>query len=295
MDPNYKRGGVKKKYQVIEALREMYSVRDLCEVLHVSRSGFYRYLQRKQKPRDEKLRQTISKMFQQFKGIYGYRRIQMELERQYAWNVNHKRVLRVMQELGLQARIRKKYNHIRSSRPGIDKVADNVLNREFTAYKPNEKWVTDISFIRLGNQWGYLSVLLDLFNNEVIAYHFSLRNDTDLVLQTLKKARKKRKDATGVILHSDRGYQYTSNSYHDMLARFGWTPSMSRKGNCFDNACVESFFSHLKSEAIYPYHISTFAQAQKRIQQYIRFYNEKRAQLKLNKLTPVEYRCQFTS
>lgn len=295
MDPNYERGGVKKRYQVIEALRGMYSVQELCEVLGVSRSGYYRYLQRKKSPRDGKLRQTILAMFRQFKGIYGYRRIQMELERQYGWNVNHKRVLRVMQELGIQARIRKKYKYMASSRPSIAKVVDNVLNREFLAQKPNEKWVTDVSFIRVGSQWGYLSVILDLFNNEVLAYHFGLRNDNDLVLQTLKKARKKRKDATGVILHSDRGFQYTSRSYHDMLARFGWTPSMSRKGNCFDNACVESFFSHLKSEAIYPYHISTFTQAQKRIQRYIRFYNEKRAQLKLNKLTPVEYRCQLVA
>lgn len=136
---------------------------------------------------------------------------------------------------------------------------------------------------------------MDLFNNEIISYCIQDRNDNAWVLQTVKQAFESQKDATGVILHSDRGFQYTSYEYHDTLQKVGARISMSRKGNCFDNACIESFFSHQKTEALYPYDIPDKKEAQRRMEEYIRYYNEERIQLNKNKLTPVEYRCQLAA
>ncbi|MBP1157751.1 transposase InsO family protein [Paenibacillus sp. PvR052] len=136
----------------------------------------------------------------------------------------------------------------------------------------------------------YLSAIKDLFNNEIVAYQMSLRNDNQLVLETFAKAFEKTKDVTGLIVHSDQGFQYTSYAYHDMLPQVGVQISMSRRGNCYDNASMESFFSHLKTEGLYPYDIRSLDEAQRRIEEYIHFYNQKRPQTKLKKLTPVEYR-----
>ncbi|MEZ2661482.1 IS3 family transposase [Aneurinibacillus aneurinilyticus] len=151
-----------------------------------------------------------------------------------------------------------------------------------------------MTYIPTTEGWLYLSPIMDLFNNEIISYCIQDRNDNTLILQTVKQAFESRKDATGVILHSDRGFQYTSHDYHNMLQKVGARISMSRKGNCYDNACIESFFSHLKTEELYLYDIPDKKEAQRRIEEYIRFYNEERIQLNKNKLTPVEYRRQLT-
>ncbi|MFC6457438.1 IS3 family transposase, partial [Paenibacillus vulneris] len=175
------------------------------------------------------------------------------------------------------------------------RVAQNLLNRDFTATKPNEKWVTDVTQYRVEDQRLYLSVIKDLYGNDIVAFHISSRNDNELVLETFKKAFKQHKDVTGLIVHSDQGIQYTSHAYHDMLPTVGAKISMSRRGNCLDNAAMESFFSHLKAEALYPYNIRSIEEAQQRIEDFIRFYNEERIQLKLNKLTPLEYRRQLVA
>lgn len=199
-----------------------------------------------------------------------------------------------MQALGLQAKTRRKHrcNYASSLR---DRVAENLLRRNFQADKPNQKWVTDVTQYRVLDTWVYLSVIKDLFNNETVAYHMSLRNDNQLVLETFRKAFEKTKDVTGLIVHSDQGFQYTSHDYHDMLHQVSAQISMSGRGNCYDNASMESFFSHLKAEGLYPYDIRTVDEAQRRIEEYIEFYNYRRPQRKLNKLTPVEYRCQLAA
>ncbi|WP_281944519.1 IS3 family transposase, partial [Paenibacillus tyrfis] len=176
-----------------------------------------------------------------------------------------------------------------------ERVAENLLKRQFQADAPNQKWVTDVTQYRVADTWLYLSAVKDLFNNEIVAYQISLRNDNQLVLQTFEKAFEKKKDVTGLIVHSDQGFQYTSHAYHDMLPQVGAQISMSRRGNCLDNASMESFFSHLKAEGLYPYDIRTLDEAQRRIEEYIHFYNENRPQRKLNKLTPVEYRRQLVA
>lgn len=297
MAGDFGKGGETLKFQVVDELRDRHSVKDLCEYLGVSRSGYYRYLSRKNKPdKDEELEEKIRYIYQLRNKTYGYRRIQAELLRLYGLRVNHKKVLRIMQKLGIQAVIRRKrfYQNQYRTPMGV-RIAENLLNRHFHADAPNQKWVTDVTWIPAGGHTLFLSVIMDLFNNEIVAYHMSFRNDNELVLSTVRKAVEKRGDVSGTILHSDRGFQYTSFDYHNILAQFGLKPSMSRRGNCLDNASIESFFSHLKTEALQHQHIQNPEQTQIIIQRYIRFYNEERLQLKLNKLTPVEYRHQLAA
>lgn len=199
-----------------------------------------------------------------------------------------------MQELGLRSKIRRKHRCNYASSAG-GRVAENLLKREFHAELPNQKWVTDVTQYRVADTWLYLSAIKDLYNNEIVAYHMGLRNDNQLVLQTFEKAFEKQKDVTGLIVHSDQGFQYTSLAYHDMLPKVGSQISMSRRGNCYDNASMESFFSHLKTEGLYPYDIRSIEEAQRRIETYITFYNNARPQRKLKKWTSIAYRRQHVA
>lgn len=288
---------MKSKHTVIDELKPKRTVRELCGYLGISRSGYYAYLKRKDNDPDEELKLKIRAIYEQRDKTVGYRRIQDELYRQYSLVVNHKKVLRLMQQLGIKAIIRRKYAHRTSYEAAVSdgRIAENKLQRDFTAAKPNQKWVTDVTQYRVFDEKIYLSAIKDLWNNEIVGYHISRRNDNPLVLETFRKAFETHKDVTGLIVHSDQGYQYTSHAYHDMLPQVGAQISMSRRGNCYDNASIESFFSHLKVEALYPYDIRSIDEAQRRIEEYIRFYNEDRAQRKLNKLTPVEYRNQLVA
>ncbi|WP_366290143.1 IS3 family transposase [Paenibacillus sp. AN1007] len=287
-------GSKQERFQIIEKVAAYGDIQKLCDVCGVSRSGFYAYIKRKRFDRDTKAMNQVLQTYQRYEGKYGYRQLQLFLwQDQRIW-MNHKKVLRLMQMLGIQSRIRRKR---RSSGPyaPAQRVAENCLKRDFSAEKPNQKWVTDITQYRVGERWIYLSAIKDLFNNEIMAYEIGERNDNELVLRTFSKAFAKQKDVTGLVVHSDQGFQYTSHAYHDMLPKVGARISMSRRGNCYDNASMESFFSHLKTEGLYPYHIRTLNEAQSKIEKYIRFYNRKRPQRKLKKLTPVEYRRQFTA
>lgn len=266
----------------------------MCQLFGVSRSGYYAYLKRKQTDRDADAKKLISRAYWCYEGKYGYRQLQLMIWQDEGIWMNHKKILRLMQQLGLQAKIRRK-RRLNVTYPTDERVAENLLKRNFTAEKPNQKWVTDVTQYRVGDRWLYLSAVKDLFNNEIVAYQLGERNNNELVLQTFTKAFAKQKDVTGLVVHSDQGFQYTSHAYHDMLPQVGAQISMSRRGNCLDNASMESFFSHLKTEGLYPYDIRNLAEAQSRIEKYIRFYNRKRPQRKLNKLTPVEYRRQFAA
>lgn len=290
---------MKGKYAIIEELSGTFPVTLLCKLLDVWRSAYYRYLKRKTENPDGEIKQRIEAIYIQRERKYGYRRIQGELERQYDDSVNHKKVLRLMQEMGLRSIIRAKrpYFNTYQTAQSDGRIASNLLKREFTAELPNQKWVTDITQYRIGDQRLYLSAIKDLGGKDIVAFHMSDRNDNELVLETFRKAFKEQKDVTGkiadLIVHSDQGFQYTSHAYHDMLPTVGAQISMSRRGNCLDNAAMESFFSHLKAEALYPYDIHSVEEAQQRIEQFIRFYNEERIQIKLKKLTPMEYRRQL--
>jgi putative transposase len=291
---NLDAGGTKTKYRIIEEVAEPYTVTELCKFFGVSRSGYYAFLKRKDIDPDEAIKTLIMKVYTKHDGKYGYRQIQMHLLQDHEELVNHKKVLRLMQEMGIRSRIRVK-RHQNSPSVGGDRVADNLLQRNFKADQPNQKWVTDVTQYRVYDTKLYLSTIKDLYNGEIIASHMSLRNDNQLVLQTFEKAFRKEVNVPGLIVHSDQGFQYTSYDYHDMLLKVGARISMSRRGNCYDNASMESFFSHLKAEALYLYHIRSIEEAQRRIEEYIHFYNYERPQRKLKKLTPVSYRRQLSA
>ncbi|MEK4259445.1 MULTISPECIES: IS3 family transposase [unclassified Paenibacillus] len=276
----------------MESAAKEYAVRDLCKLFRVSRSGYYAFLKRKGTDRDQKAKALIQQVYERYNGIYGYHQIQLFLLQDHGVWMNHKKVLRIMQDLGIRSRIRRKHRCNYATSEG-DRVAKNILKRDFKADAPNQKWVTDITQYRVGEKWLYLSAIKDLFNNEIIAYQMSARNDNELVLRTFRQAWTQQKDVTGLIVHSDQGFQYTSHAYHDMLPKVGARISMSRRGNCYDNASMESFFSHLKTEGLYPYDIRNMNEAQRKIEDYIRFYNQHRPQRKLNKLPPVQYRKQL--
>lgn len=287
-------GGKEERFTLIEQAANPRQVAELCQLFRVSRSGYYAYLKRKGNDRDAEAKRLIREAYNRYEGKYGYRQLQLFLWQDDGVWMNHKKVLRLMQKLGLQANIRRKRRFNTTYQAG-ERVSENLLKRDFTAEKPNQKWVTDVTQYRVGERWLYLSAVKDLFNNEIVAYQLSQRNDNELVLRTFAKAFAKQKDVTGLVVHSDQGFQYTSYAYHDMLPKVGAQISMSRRGNCLDNASMESFFSHLKTEGLYPYDIRNLTEAQRRIEKYIRFYNRERPQRKLKKLTPVEYRRQFVA
>jgi putative transposase len=251
---NLDAGGMKIKYKIICEASESNTVTDLCELFGVSRSGYYAFVKRKDKDPDEFFKRLIMKVYMKYDCKYGYRQIQMHLLQDHQELVNHKKVLRLMQAMGIRSRIRVKRQQS-SVGVGGDRVAENLLH---------QKWVTDVTQYRVYDTKFYLSTIKDLFNGEIIASHMSLRNDNQLVLQTFSKAFEKKADVTGLIVHSDQGSQYTSHDYHNMLLKVHVRISMSRRGNCFDNASLESFFSQLKAEALYLYHIRSVEGAQRR-------------------------------
>ena len=170
----------------------------------------------------------------------------------------------------------------------------NLLNRDFKADRPNQKWVTDISYIKTMQGTLYLSVIRDLYDNSIVAYKTGTKQNVNLVLSTISAAKKKDKVTAELQLHSDQGFQYTSQAYFKLTQQYGITPSMSRRGNPYDNALAENFFSILKTECIHRVKIKTFAEARRLIDEYIYFYNHQRIQTK-TKLTPMEFRCQYVA
>lgn len=279
-------------FKIIFDLSSNYPVKLLCEFAGVSRAGYYKWLKRKdnvtpKQQDDEYIKGLILECYNEVNGIYGYYRIKTWLLRKKGLKVNHKRVYRLMKELGIKAKIRRKRGNYKKGTENI--IAPNVLNRDFTASDLNQKWVTDITYLMFNQKRLYLSAIKDLYNNEIVAYKISHRNDLKLVISTIKEAKKKQ-DVRGVTLHSDQGFQYTSHQYHKLLKRSKITPSMSRKGNCIDNASMENFFGHLKSEVMYLNSFKTEEEVIEAINKYIYFYNNERFQKKLKNLSPVEYR-----
>ena len=262
----------------------------LLTVTGMSRSTFYYHLkaQGAVDPYAE-LKQRIGAVYARHKGRYGYRRITAVL-RQAGELVNHKTVQKLMQMLGLKSLVRtKKY---RSYRGQSHHVAANVLARDFEAARPNEKWVTDVTEFNVRGEKLYLSPVMDLYNGEIVAYKTSRRPVFKLVGSMLKKALARLRPTDRTVLHSDQGWQYQQPIYRRMLAARSVTQSMSRKGNCLDNAAMESFFGTLKAEFFHLNRFESIDQLQAGIRQYIRYYNHDRIKLKLKGLSPVQYRAQ---
>ncbi len=276
---------------VIYRHRSKYSISEMCRFFNVSRSGYYGYVSRMDiSARDMPLAEKIFECQKECGKTYGYRRVHIWLERNGIYR-NPKTILRVMQKYGLLSVIRRK--RYRNYGEYLHKYP-NLLNRDFNAERPNQKWVTDISYIHTSQGVLYLSVIRDLFDNSIVAYKTGTEQNVNLVLSTIRAAKKKEKVTAELQLHSDQGFQYTSQAYFKLTQSYGIIPSMSRRGNPYDNAMAENFFSILKTECIYRMKLQTFDEARLVIDEYINFYNNQRIQLK-TKLTPLEKRCQYVA
>ena len=274
---------------VIYRHKEKYSISEMCRFFKVSRSGYYGYVSRMNTPAwDLPLAKKIIECQEACGKTYGYRRVHIWLEKKGIYR-NPKTVLRVMQKYGLLSLIRRK--KYRNYGEYLHKYP-NLLNSDFHAYKPNQKWVTDISYIKTAQGTLYLSIIRDLYDNSIVSYKTGTKQNINLVLSTIRAAKKKEKVTAGLQLHSDQGFQYTSHEYFKLTQEYNITPSMSRRGNPYDNALAENFFSILKTECIYRTKLKTYEEARLLIGEYIHFYNNQRIQLK-TKLTPMEYRNQF--
>lgn len=270
---------------------QVYPVQALCEFFGVSRSGYYAWQQRSQQGDGEGPDLArVKNIYQQSRKTYGYRRVGIELERQ-GWHWNHKRVLRLMQLLGLRSVARQRRAYRLEAGPNHHRYP-NRLRRNFQAQHPNQKWVTDVTYVQTRQGTLYLSVIKDLSDGFIVAHQTSPTNSVELVLNTLRQALSNQSVSAGLALHSDQGHQYSSQSYFLLTRRHQIQASMSRRGNCWDNAVIENFFSHLKSEALHRLELENFEQAKEAIDDYIYFYNYHRIQLK-TKLTPFELRCQL--
>jgi transposase InsO family protein len=279
------------RFCFIHAEKANYSISLLCHCLEVSRTGYYDWRDRdpsKRAQEDARLKVKIAASYAASDGRYGRPRILRDL-RADGERVSHKRVARLMRELGIEGRRKRRYRVTTDSRHSFP-VAPNLLMRDFDVDELNTVWAADITYIATLDGWLYLAAILDLFSRRVIGYAMSERIDRHLVLEALGKAQENRPGAIDVIHHSDRGSQYASHDYQEALDKGGLTCSMSRRGNCWDNAVAESFFGTLKMELLYelPLQMRTVTQAV--VADYIdSFYNVRRRHSSLDYVSPVEY------
>ncbi|WP_339288300.1 IS3 family transposase [Ureibacillus sp. FSL K6-0786] len=288
------------RYEAIQELHETehLSIILLCHIAGVSRAAYYKWLKRTPSAREqlnESLLEGIKTLHEQVNGIYGYRRMTITINRYRKMAneplVNEKRIYRLMKIAKIQAVIRRKRKRYKKS--PVQHVAENRLNREFTAEKPNMKWCTDVTELKYGNgKKAYLSAIIDLHDGSIVSHELGHSNNNQLVFKTIRKAIQTLKPDEHPLVHSDRGFQYTSKKYKEIIDEAQLTQSMSRVGQCIDNAPIESFWSKFKCEK---YHLNTYDSYQalkQSIDEYIYFYNHFRYQKKLNGLSPLEYRAQ---
>ncbi len=272
-------------------LRHKYDLDLLLNQTNMARSSFY-YYEKRRKSVDKycELKELIKHIYHKHKGRYGYRRITDELNNQGVV-INHKTILRLMKSLGLKSVIRiKKYKSYKGEQ---GKIAPNLLQRNFKAAAPNQKWATDITEFNVSGKKLYLSPIIDLFNQEIISYELTERPVFYQVTAMLKKAFKTIPNNTNITLHSDQGWQYQMQQYQQLLKEKGIKQSMSRKGNCLDNAIIENFFGILKSELFYLKKYNSINQLKKEIKEYILYYNNDRIKSNLNKMSPIQYRAHY--
>ena len=250
----------------------------MCKFFGVSRSGYYDFIKRIGKPEpDEALAKQIRQCQSRCDKTYGYRRVWQWLEKKHIHR-NPKTILRVMKKYGLLSEIRRRRKWVQMGWQAHK--YENLLKRQFWATQPNNKWVTDISYIHTNEGVLYLSIIRDLYDNSIVAYKTSATQTVNLVLDTIRLAVKKEKVAAELQLHSDQGAQYASQAYYELTKEYGIIPSMSSKGNPYDNAMAENFFSILKTECIYRHKPKTLHEANEMIDRYIHFYNHERIQVK---------------
>ena len=280
----------------MKSVRLDYPLGLLCRVFDVSRSGFYAALDRPPSQRaqdDERLKIAIKAVHVQTRETYGPLRLLPELVSQ-GFDTGRDRVVRLRQELGLRCKQKRKFKATTNSRHGFP-VADNLLNQTFVPTRPNEVWVTDITYVMTDEGWLYLAGVKDVFTCELVGYAMGSRMTQDLTAQALWRAVRSKRPALGLIHHSDRGTQYCADDYRKLVAQFGMQASMSRKGNCYDNAPMESFWGSLKNEMIHHQRYATRANAEAAIKEYIEvFYNRQRRHSRLGYVSPALFAKNFS-
>ena len=265
----------------------------LCNLAGIARSSYYKWLNKEETKKDKEnsiIIKELTKIYDDVNGIYGYRRMTMNINRNLNKQYNHKRIYRLMKSINLQSVIRKKKKRYIKSTPQI--TAENVLNRDFSAATLNEKWLTDVTEFKLTNGTkAYLSAIIDLYDNSIVSYVLGHSNNNKLVFDTFDLAIERNPSASP-LFHSNRGYQYTSKAFKLKLDKVSATQSMSRVGRCIDNGPIEGFWGIIKSEMYYLRKFDNFDELKLAIDNYIEFYNNKRLQKKLKGLSPIEYRTQ---
>ena len=292
-----------RKGNVYLAIRELHndglaSINMLCDVAGIPRSSYYKWVNRIV-PEDEEINQAIAEAIKTIHKEYpdkGYRRIRDDVDRDYGFPVNDKRILRICRALGIKSTVKYRNEGCTVSDKNPQHIAENILNREFTANMPNEKWLTDVTefkyYVNEEKRKVYLSAILDLYDRRIVAYAISDSNNNKLVFDTFDEAVQKNPEARP-IFHSDRGYQYTSNAFHSKLIEQGMTQSMSRVGKCIDNGPMEGFWGILKRERYYKKHFDSREEIVTMIEDYIYYYNSRRYQRNLGVLTPLEKNAEY--
>ena len=285
------------KYEAIKEYSTQFNQKKMCEVLGVNRSNYYKWVKRNSKKEDNDRREKeeirlIEEIYKESDMIYGYRNITIEMNKR-GIDIGQYRVRRLMRENGIYAKVSAKYKP--SGKGKSDgRYCENEVKQKFKVEEPNRIWAGDITYIKTSVGWVYLSVVMDLFNREIIGYEIGKRIDTELVLRALGNAIGRRGKREGMIFHSDRGCQYSSKAYQCMLEENGIKGSMNRSGCPYDNSCVESFFASLKKEKIYRRNYDTIEEVREDVFWYIEmFYNRKRGHSTLGYKTPIEYREMY--
>jgi transposase InsO family protein len=279
------------KFRFISKNQGTFKVGRMCQLLNVSRGGYYAWLKRPRSRRsreNEKLKAKILNIFHGSHGTYGAPRIHADLRSQ-GFRCGRNRVARLMRQLGIKAKAKRKFKATTDSKHNLP-IAPNVLDQNFDVAGPNEVWAADITYIPTQEGWLYLAVCIDLYSRMVVGWSMDSRITKQLVVDAFNMASRNRPDARGLIHHSDRGSQYASQEFQNILQSYNMICSMSRRGNCYDNAVVESFFNSLKTEWVHHHRYETRNQAKASIFEYIEiFYNRQRRHSQLNYLSPVDY------
>ncbi|UOY93290.1 IS3 family transposase [Ectobacillus sp. JY-23] len=284
------------RYQFIHEHRFEYRLEKMCKVLHVSRSGYYKWRDRDESQRDKQRKEwtvQVKEVFLRSHQLYGSPKVAKKLN-QEGVSISQRTVARIMKAEGLKSRTVKKYKATTNSKHNHP-VQENVLDQSFVATKPNEKWVADITYIPTDEGWLYLATLMDLYSRKIVGWHMSDRMTKELVLKALEQPHMRQKPKGSVLHHSDRGSQYASLEYQKRLAQYGMQGSMSRKDNCYDNACIESFHGILKRELVYQTKFATREEAKQQLFEYIEiFYNNQRIHSTLGYRSPSEYERMYS-
>ncbi|MFQ2106801.1 IS3-like element ISAeme20 family transposase [Aeromonas rivipollensis] len=287
--------GVTAKYAWIANQKDIYPISVICRVLEVSRAGFYHWRQRPPSQRqqeDERLKVAIRAAHSKTRQTYGAARLQAELAAE-GFYAGRDRIGRLRREMGLSCKQKRKFKATTHSAHSLP-VAENLLGQVFAPTKPNEVWTGDITYIATDEGWLYLAGLKDVFTCEIVGYAMGERMTTGLVSQALFRAVQQKRPPVGLIHHTDRGSQYCAKAYRALQVQFGMQTSMSRKGNCFDNAPIESFWGSLKNELVHHHRFETRAEAKAAIQEYIEiFYNRQRRHSRLGNVSPAEFNKRY--